>query len=98
MALTSMRNGLQLKEQVHSAQKSTVAAQNQKCNSRLDVVCKQQVEGKNTARIKKLALHTRSNIQEYREASMAAKNMQRNKLMKESSLKRQVNGITTAKS
>ena len=38
----------------------------------------QEVEGRNTERMKKLALHTSANLQDYREARMAAKNMQRN--------------------
>jgi len=42
----------------------------------------QEVEGRNTARMKKLALYTSAKLQEYREARMAAKNMQRNNLWK----------------
>jgi hypothetical protein len=60
----------------HSAQKSTGTAQNQKCKFL------QVVEGRNKERMKKLAIHTRANLQEYRAARMAAKNMQRNNLWK----------------
>jgi hypothetical protein len=55
----------------------------------------EEEEGRNTARMKKLALHTSANLQEYREARMTAKNMQRNNLWK---MRRRVNGMTTAKS
>jgi len=42
----------------------------------------QEVEGRNTEMMKKLAIHTRANFQKYKEARMAAKNMQRNNLWK----------------
>jgi hypothetical protein len=42
----------------------------------------QEVEGRNKEMTKKLAIHMRANFQKYKEAGMAAKNMQRNNLWK----------------
>jgi hypothetical protein len=73
---------------IHSVQKSTGVTQNQKCNSWFNIMCKQEAERRNTARMKKLARHSRANMAEYREARMTATNMQINKLIKERTLRR----------